>query len=39
MPYQIILLEKKLKEENPELINSSSEMYYKILLKRGKKIY
>ncbi len=37
MPYKIIFLEKKFKKENPELIKNS-EMYYKNLLKRGKKI-
>ncbi len=38
MPYQIILLEKKFKKEKPDLLNSNPEMYYKILLKRGKKL-
>lgn len=36
MPYKIISLEKKFKEENPQLIKNS-EMYYKTLLKKGKK--
>lgn len=37
MPYEIILLEKKIKKKYPELIFKNSEMYYKILFKKGKK--
>lgn len=38
MPYQIILLEKNLRAEKPNLMNTNSEKYYKTLIKRGKNI-
>ncbi len=39
MPYQILLLEKSLRLEKPELMQNDPEKYYKILVKRGKNIY
>ncbi len=38
MPYQIFLLEKSLRIEQPELIKNDSEKYYKLLLQRGENI-
>ncbi len=39
MPYQVFLLEKVLRKERPTLINTDPEKYYKILLKRGQKLF
>ncbi len=38
MPYQVFLLEKKLREEEPQLMQKNPEKYYKLLVKRGKNI-